>query len=76
MPIHVDIRINDEHIKTIHIGRDDAYMGSDEIHSYIVTDRTVTTRSDWYDIDAKRFKHKYSDGLDVCVQKALEAYNG
>ena len=76
MPIHVDIRINDENVRTVHIGREDDFSGNDGIHKYRITTGTINTRVDWWDPDSVTFEHKYSDGVEVCVAKGLEALYG
>ena len=77
MPIHIDIRINDKYINTVHIGRDEELKGTDEVHIYTVTDRVASnTRPDWFGDMAVQFEHKYSDGLEICVTKGLQALYG
>ena len=76
MPIHVDIRINDENVRTVHIGREQDLVGKDEVHQYRITTGTINTRADWWDLDSVTFEHKYSDGVEVCVRKGLEALYG
>ena len=76
MPIHVDIRINDENVRTVHIGREQDLVGKDEVHQYRITTGTVSTRADWWDPDSVTFEHKYSDGVEVCVARGLEALYG
>lgn len=80
MPVHVQIYVNDREVSTIHIGREENLRGPDEEHSYIVTrkeyDQTFyegkprSFRPDW--TYGEQFTHRYSDGLEVCVRKALE----
>ena len=76
MPIHIDIRVNDELIKQVHIGRDEIFGATDKTHRYMVTDQVHMTRADFYGKDAKTFMHKYDDGLEICVRKGLEALYG
>jgi hypothetical protein len=73
MPIHVDIRINDKHIRTVHIGREDDFLGTEGEHTYRITENTINTRADWWDPDSVQFTHTYSDGAEICVAKGLEA---
>jgi hypothetical protein len=73
MPIHVDIRINDKLINQIHIGRAKGGTNSDDINEYLVVDGEQPLRlEDWY-IDGIPFTHRYGDGAEVCVARALEA---
>lgn len=76
MPIHIDIRINDEHIRSVHIGREEDLLGKNEEHKYRITAGTIRTRADWWDPDSAEFTHKYSDGAEVCVAKGLLALYG
>jgi hypothetical protein len=76
MPIHVDIRINDKHIRTVHIGREDDFLGTEGEHTYRITESTINTRADWWDPDSVQFTHVYSEGAEVCVAKGLLALYG
>ncbi len=69
MPIHVDIRINDTNATVVHIGRMEDFKGKREVHTY----RAVEGRAR-YD-QGVEFKHRYSDGLLVCVEKGIAALN-
>jgi hypothetical protein len=75
MPIHVDIRINDALIDTLHIGRADSFGGHEVEHTYLVTNEVNNTRVDWSGDEAVEFTHKYSEGAHICVAKALEAWD-
>jgi len=75
MPLHVEIRINQELIDTIHIGRMDELKGRDQNHRYLVTNKTTKSMVDWTDPNAVEFEHNYSDGAHICVSKALEAWD-
>lgn len=75
MPIHVDIRINDALIDTLHIGRSDTFGGREVEHVYLVTNENTNTRVDWAGDNAVEFTHKYSEGAYICVVKALEAWD-
>lgn len=73
MPIHVDIRINDHLLNTLHIGR---FSGDstapDSINGYLVVEgKKPTSIDDW--VKGAEFKHRYGDGAEVCVAKALKA---
>lgn len=73
MPIHVDIRINDNLINTIHIGR--ASGGGtqpDSINEYYAVEGKVPEYLEGW-LGGVKFKHRYGDGANICVMKALEA---
>lgn len=73
MPIHVDIKINDTMISQIHIAR---FLGGtypNDINTYLVVrGERPTDYTDWVD-GGKEFTHRYGDGAEVCVAKAIEA---
>ena len=86
MPIHVEVKINHESIGTIHIGRTDQLLTSNQTSGYlVVTNADKNDSMSWasvgpdlvdYMVDWKDgipFSHKYSDGALVCVRKAIEA---
>lgn len=76
MPIHVDIKINSELINQLHIGRTSGDTNPNSINDYLVVDGELPRRTkDWY-IDGTPFKHRYGDGAEVCVMKAMEALYG
>lgn len=73
MPIHVDIKINDTLINTLHIGR---FSGEgtrpDDVNVYLaVQGKKPTSLDDW--IKGAEYRHRYGDGAEVCVMKAIEA---
>lgn len=66
MPLHVSIRVNDDHLHDLVIGRTENFKGADKEHAYIVMrDEDTST--------IQTFKHLYSDGPLVCVERALQA---
>jgi len=73
VPIHVDIKINDTLINTLHIGR---FSGEgtkpDSVNTYLIVegDRPKSL-DDW--IKGKEYKHRYGDGAEVCVMKGIQA---
>lgn len=78
MPIHVDIRINDTLINQIHITRVRGGTGREEVNDYLAVDGPRPTRLEDWLIDGAPYTHRYGDGAEVCVIKALQAlgYNG
>lgn len=73
MPVHVDIRINDRLINQIHIGRVSGGTDVDDINTYLAVegDRPVVL-PEWHKRGVS-FEHRYGDGAEVCVRKAIEA---
>lgn len=74
MPLHIDIRLNQQLLGTVHIGR----VEGDEQPNTVNTYRAVETRPGDYDIDffgadSVEFTHRYGDGALICAQKAIEA---
>ena len=67
MPIILPIYINDRLIKEYKIGRLSGDASPDSINTYLV----VADGSDWS--DGLPFEHRYGDGVEVCIQKAMEA---
>ena len=72
MPLHVDIRINETMITQLHIGRKDALLRNDQVSTYTVVKGAYDPWSVPWDLGVD-FTHKYDDGAEVCVQKALAA---
>jgi hypothetical protein len=73
MPIHVDIRINDTLINTLHIGR---FSGEgtrpNDVNVYLAVEGPRPQGlDDW--TRGVEFKHRYGDGANVCVMKAIKA---
>lgn len=73
MPLHVDIRINEDIINTIHIGRMSGGTKPNDLNTYLVVEgKRPETVNDWYDT-GEEFVHRYGDGAEVCVALALKA---
>jgi hypothetical protein len=73
MPLHVDIRINETLINQIHIGRMRGGTSPDDINEYSVIEGLKPTRFEDWHIDGIPYTHRYGDGAEVCVIKALQA---
>lgn len=72
MPVHVRIYINNEEIKTLHIGRIDGGMAADSLNTYkVVSGARPSTVEEW--LDGETFEHRYGDGVEICVGKAIDA---
>lgn len=73
MPLHVDIRVNANLISRIHIGRIEGGINPDDINTYrAVLGEQPLRYDDWFESGVE-FTHRYGDGAEVCVQKAIEA---
>jgi hypothetical protein len=76
MPLHVDIRANNYFINQLHIGRVSGGEDPEDINDYLVVEGELPrSMSDW-SVDGIPFKHRYGDGAEVCVMKAMEALYG
>jgi hypothetical protein len=72
MPLHVEIRVNDRVLETIHIGRLESLYSNTQESTYAVwkDDEELGSLD-----DVPLFKHRYDEGAEVCVMKALQALN-
>lgn len=77
MPLKVTIDIVDgnetrsSHIQTLYIGRLDSLQSFTQTSNYVVADSMAELNGN--DPDAVFFTHKYDDGAEICVQKAIDA---
>lgn len=72
MPLHVDIKINNTLINTVHIGRVSGGTNPDSINEYVIVEgETPQTIDHWY--EGVDFTHRYGDGAEICVAKGLLA---
>jgi hypothetical protein len=72
MPLHVDIRVNDLLINTLHIGRISGGTRPDNINTYMIVEgERPQSVEDW--LDGVEYNHRYGDGAEVCVIKGLQA---
>lgn len=76
MPLHIDIRVNDTLINTLHIARVRGGTDPDDMNDYLVVEGYRPTRYEDWLIDSMPFKHRYGDGAEKCVQRAMEALYG
>ena len=77
MPLNVTIAINGWPINHLHVGRLAGGTRPDDMNTYAVvsSDRADTSEIDYTDwLEAPKFEHRYGDGAEACVQKALQAY--
>lgn len=75
MPLHVDIRVNDELIDQLHIGRVEQLYSAIQVSNYLVVRGVHEPWAVPYSDEGVPFTHKYNDGALVCVQKAIAALN-
>jgi hypothetical protein len=73
MPLHADIRINDTLIRTISIGRLNGGAHPDDVNTYVAVEVEPGGALDWWDDNHAKFVHRYGDGAETCVLKALQA---
>lgn len=74
MPLHVDIRLNHQLLHTIHIGRVEGGTRPNDVNTY----RAVITEPgdlapDFFADDSVEYMHRYGDGANICVAKAIAA---
>ena len=73
MPLHVTIKVNDDLITDVHIGRIEGGTNPEDINRYVVVaGEEPLTIGTWLEL-GKQFDHRYGDGAVACVRKALEA---
>ncbi len=80
MPVRIRIDVNGQLQTTLWIGRIKGKAEPDWVNRYII-DEGSETLEPWNYPGAKfedcvQFTHRYGDGLETCVQRGLEAWNG
>ena len=73
MPLYADIRINDNLIKTIAIGRLHGGASPDDINTYVAVEVDPKGGLDWWQDDNAKYIHRYGDGAEVCLLRGLKA---
>lgn len=76
MPINIDVHVNSRFIKQYRIGRAEGTTDPDSINTYHILEFFDGTQSTQKWASGPSFQHRYGDGIDVCIQKGLEALNG
>lgn len=76
MPLNVYIKINERPLNELHIARVRGGTKPDDINDYVVVEGSYPTRMEDWLIDSMPFKHRYGDGAEKCVQRAMEALYG
>lgn len=71
MPLHVDIRVNDSLLNTLHIGRFSGGTDPDDMNIYLIVEGKKPTNLDDWVMRGIEFKHRYGDGAEICVMRGL-----
>ena len=71
MTVQVEMRVNGYIIKTLHIGRIQGTEDKESVNTYIAGIRLPGEQPDWYASDVVEFQHRYGDGIEELVRKAL-----
>lgn len=72
MPLSVRIAVNDRPIETLHIGRSEGGTNPNDLNHYLVVrSEHKPTRDEWQ--EGTPFTHRYGDGVEACVARALAA---
>lgn len=66
MPLYVNLAINDKTIQRLKISRLENLKSKNRLYPYRVESEAVVRES-------ANFTHRYSDGAEECVRRALEA---
>lgn len=74
MPVRVKIDINGLVVSTIHIGREQGLPtpNSENVYRAVIKNDNPDYREF---MDGVQFTHRYGDGVEICVQKAIDALN-
>lgn len=74
MPISVKIAVNGRPVETLHIGRARGGTRPDDVNDYVVVqgDDRIPDGNEWFE-EGLAFTHRYGDGIEECVAKALAA---
>jgi len=71
MAVQVEMRVNGYIIKTLHIGRVEGTEDKDSVNHYLAAIRLPGEQPDWYASDMVELDHRYGDGIEELVRKAL-----
>lgn len=71
MAVQVEMRVNGHIIKTLHISRTEGTEDKHSINKYFATIRLPGEQADWYADDVFEVEHRYGDGIEELVRKAL-----
>ena len=73
MPVQVEMRVNGGIINVLHIGRTEGTEDKHSINTYLAGFRRAGEQPDWYADDMVELQHRYGDGIEELVRKALNA---
>ncbi len=73
MPVHVAIKINEELVTELHIARMDELKSRDQVSEYRVVETLGLAPHEIRYETGVAFEHKYDEGIQRCVELALEA---
>jgi hypothetical protein len=76
MPLHIDIRLDERIISTLHIQRVEERISKHGTNSYLILEGDEPLRYEDWLIDGIPFTHRYSDGAEICVMKGIQAMRG
>ena len=73
MPLSIDIAINGRPIETLHIGRAKGGTRPDDVNDYLVVRSSKPVHELKWVEEGTPFTHRYGDGVEACVAKAIAA---
>lgn len=73
MAVQVEMRVNGNIIKVLHIGRTEGTEDKYSVNTYLAGFRRAGEQPDWYSPDMVELNHTYGDGIEELVRKALNA---
>ena len=73
MAVQVEMRVNGSIIKVLHIGRIEGTEDKHSVNTYLAGFRRPGEQEDWYADDMTEFTHRYGDGIEELVRKALNS---
>ena len=75
MPIRVDITVNGQAVRTLQIARTEGRgLALDQVNIYTVIETNEEPYMVNFDKGTIMFDHRYGDGVEVCVAKAITAF--
>lgn len=75
MPVQVEMRVNGYIINVLHIGRIEGTEDKSSVNRYLAAFRKPGEQPDWYSPDMVELEHRYGDGIEELVRKALNTIN-
>lgn len=71
MAVQVEMRVNGSIINVLHIGRVEGTEDKHSVNRYLAGFRRAGEQPDWYADDMTEVEHRYGDGIEELVRKAL-----